>query len=246
MSRPRHAFGQQPGRLVATMLRALAAELSEPGRYARGKAYARDGAVIDIDIREGSIGGLVLGSRPDPYQARILADAAPADELERAGIAHAATMSLLIPGRDELAVSCTCPDAVGTLCKHAVAVLLVFADETSIEPDLLVRWRSPADDRSGVLRPALPRLTPRGRVPGDQSSHRYVATVTARATPAAPAARVDVLAGLLEPGAELPALPEISRHRTPPPPPLALTDPVVRLVHELTESALDAMTRGGR
>ena len=81
MTRPRHAFGQQPGRLAATMLRALAAELSEPGRYARGKAYARDGAVIDIDIREGSIGGLVLGSRPDPYEARLVVDPAGVREV---------------------------------------------------------------------------------------------------------------------------------------------------------------------
>ena len=84
MSRPRRSLGNQPGRLVATMLRALAAELSDPGRYARAKAYARDGAVIEIDIRPGVVAGLVLGSRRDPYEVLLVADPAPADEIAAA------------------------------------------------------------------------------------------------------------------------------------------------------------------
>ena len=140
MSRPRRTIGDQPGRLVATMLRALAAELSDPGRYSRAKAYARDGAVIEIDTRPEIVSGLVLGSRRDPYEVLLVADPAPADEIDRADPAALGSMTMLIPGRDELSVSCTCPDAGGSpgvLCKHAVAVLLVLADETSIEPGLL-------------------------------------------------------------------------------------------------------------
>ncbi len=159
MSRPRRSFGNQPGRLVATMLRALAAELSDPGRYSRAKAYARDGAVIEIDTRPEVVSGLVLGSRRDPYEVLLVADPAPADEIERADPAALASMTMLIPGRDELSVSCSCPDAggfPGMLCKHAVAVLLVLADETNIEPGLLIRWRTAVGDR----RPAAARRHP--------------------------------------------------------------------------------------
>jgi len=245
MTRPRHAFGQQPGRLVATMLRALVAELSEPGRYARGKAYARDGAVIDIDVRETVVSGLVLGSRSDPYETRIVVDPAPADERERAGIGHAATMSLLIPGRDELAVSCTCPDAHGMLCKHACAVLLVFADEASIEPELVTRWRSPADEAGGGWHDELPRLSPRGRVAPVDDHRVTIEAAPHRAAPA-PTVRVDVLAGMLALPGDLPELPKIPRHRPAPPPAIALVDPVVALLHELSTSAVDAIGRRAR
>jgi hypothetical protein len=230
VTRPRHAFGQQRGRLVATMLRALAAELSEPGRYARGKSYARDGAVIDIDLRPGVAAGLVLGSRRDPYEVHLVADPAPADELTRASVAHPATMSLLIPGRDELSVACTCPDAAGSLCKHAVAVLLVLADETSIEPHLLTRWRTAPDSSGDVVRPALTRLAPRGRA------------VAPRREPPAAAARVDVLAGMLGATSELPELPTIAPAEHAPPPAVALADASIRLVDELTRSARAAIT----
>ena len=79
---------------------------------------------------------------------------------------------MLIPGRDELAVSCSCPDAGGApcvLCGHAVAVILVLADETSIEPALFTRWRTAAANAGthpSTLRHRLPR---RGRrSPGRQ------------------------------------------------------------------------------
>ncbi len=168
MSRPRRSLGNQPGRLVATMLRALAAELSDPGRSARAKAYARDGAVIEIDIRPGVVSGLVLGSRRDPYEVFLAADPAPADEIAAANVTKLATLTMLIPGRDELAVSCSCPDAGGApglLCKHAIAVLLVLADETSIEPELLIRWRTSAGEGAGMP-VGVARLPRRGRAIG--------------------------------------------------------------------------------
>ena len=95
MSRPRRSFGNQPGQLVATMLRALAAEVSDPGRYSRAKAYARDGAVIEIDIRPEVVSGLVLGSRREPYEVLLTVDPAPADEIERAHPAQLGSMTML-------------------------------------------------------------------------------------------------------------------------------------------------------
>lgn len=37
MSKPRRPYGNPPGRLPATMIKVLAAELSDQGRLARGK-----------------------------------------------------------------------------------------------------------------------------------------------------------------------------------------------------------------
>jgi hypothetical protein len=229
MTRPRRSFGDQPGRVVATMLRALAAELSDPGRYSRAKSYARDGAVIEIDVRPEVVSGLVLGSRREPYEVFLVADPAPAEEIAAARPAVLGTMTMLTPGRDELAVSCTCPDAdgaIGTLCKHAVALLLVLADETSIEPELLVRWRTKDDDTAGDRRPRrdVVRLPRRGR------------------SVAGPPARVDVLAGTFDTPAPLPRLPDLECRPPAPPPAAALNEPSVRLLHELYASAVDAMS----
>jgi hypothetical protein len=115
------------------MLRALAAEVSDPGRFSRAKQYARDGAVVDIDVEPGAVRGTVQGSRYEPYVAAVYV--APADDT--------ASLLGLIPDRDELMAECTCPDdAWGGFCKHAVATLLVLADEVTAEPEVLAAWRS--------------------------------------------------------------------------------------------------------
>ncbi len=146
MSIPRRLITPHPqGRLPAAMLRALAAELSDPGRFSRAKAYARDGAVLDIEVEPGAARGHVQGSRHEPYAATIFV--APAGDGE--GLLG------LIPERRELMPTCSCPDAeTFGVCKHALAVLLVLADEITIEPDLLTRWRSGPGD-SPVASPEL-------------------------------------------------------------------------------------------
>ena len=65
--RPRRSFGADPkGRLPAAMLRALAAELADPARFGRAKAYARDDAVTDIQVEPGIVRGVVHGHAPIP------------------------------------------------------------------------------------------------------------------------------------------------------------------------------------
>ena len=137
MSTPRRTVGTSAeGRLPAAMLRALAAELSDPGRFARAKGYARDGMVTDIDVAPSAARGLVQGSRYEPYAVTI--HCRPAREGE--GLLG------LIPERDELFLECTCPDAeTFGACKHGLAVLLVLADEISIDPGVLERWRASDD-----------------------------------------------------------------------------------------------------
>lgn len=132
MSRPRTPFGiDLPGKLPATMVRVLAAEMSDQGRLSRGKRYWSDGAVVDIVIGHGAVTAEVQGGRPEPYVVTLEA----ATDAERLGA---------VPSRREVWVRCTCPDDAGTgseACKHAVAALFALADEVSIQPDLLERWR---------------------------------------------------------------------------------------------------------
>jgi hypothetical protein len=128
MSRPRKPFGPNPpGRLPATMIKVLAAELSDQARLSRGRRYWADEAVIDIVVGHGSVTAEIQGSRPQPYVVTI--EANPGDG---------------VPGRREVWVRCTCPDDGGTggeACKHAVAALFALSDEIAIEPDLIARWR---------------------------------------------------------------------------------------------------------
>ena len=128
MTRPRRPFGaDQPGRLQATMLKVLAAEISDPGRLLRGKRLRADDAVVDLVIGHGAATAVVQGSRPDPYVVTLLT---------RAGRS--------VPARRDLTVRCTCPDddaLGGGACKHAVAALFALADEVSLDLDALARWR---------------------------------------------------------------------------------------------------------
>ena len=128
MSPPRRPYGpDQPGRLQATMLKVLAAEMSDPGGLLRGKRMRAEDAVVDIVIGHGAVTAVVQGSRPDPYVVTLLA---------RAGRS--------VPPRRDVTIRCTCPDdegGSGVACKHAVATLFAFADEVSLDLGALTRWR---------------------------------------------------------------------------------------------------------
>lgn len=129
MSRPRKPYGQNPpGRLMGTMIKVLAAEMSDQGRLSRGKRYWADDAVIDIVVGHGAVTAEIQGSRQQPYVVTIEAGGGSG-----------------VPSRREIWAQCTCPDDTGTgadLCKHAVAALFSLADEVTLEPELLDRWRA--------------------------------------------------------------------------------------------------------
>jgi hypothetical protein len=109
------------------MLRVLAAEMSDAARLSRGKRYWSDQAVIDLHVGPGVATAEVQGSRRSPYVAVL-----------RVGPGSGA------PSRRDVDVACSCPDDDGTgihACKHVVAALFALADEVSIEPEVLQRWR---------------------------------------------------------------------------------------------------------
>lgn len=128
MSRPRTPYGPKlAGRLQGTMIKVLAAEMSDQGRLSRGKQLWAEDAVIDIVVGHGAVTAEVQGSRPQPYIVTLRAAAGTG-----------------VPTRRELWVQCTCPDDTGTgadACKHAVAALFTISDEVTIEPELVDRWR---------------------------------------------------------------------------------------------------------
>lgn len=140
MSPPRRPFGNQlPGRLPATMVKVLAAEMSDSSRLSRGKRYHQESAVTDITVGRGVATAEVQGSRSQPYVVTI--EVEPGDG---------------VPTRRDVWLSCTCPDDTGTgrdACKHAVAALMTLSTEIAIEPELLERWRSgrPSRDRTAEV-----------------------------------------------------------------------------------------------
>ena len=132
MTRPRKPFGaNHPGRLPATMVKVLAAEMSDPTRLRRGKQYAKDGSVLDIVIDPGTVTCEIQGSRSTPYIAVVAV--APGDGM---------------PLRRDVKYTCTCPDNDNWdnyACKHVVATLFTLSDELLLEPELLDLWRGRAD-----------------------------------------------------------------------------------------------------
>jgi hypothetical protein len=126
--KPRKPYGANPpGRLPATMIKVLAAELSDQGRLSRGKRYWAEDAVVDMVVGHGALTAVIQGSRPDPYVVTI-----------------EATQGTGVPSKREVWITCTCPDdGVETeACKHAVAALFALSDEVAIEPALVDRWRT--------------------------------------------------------------------------------------------------------
>ena len=130
--KPRKPYGPNPpGRLPATMIKVLAAELSDQGRLSRGKRYWAEDAVVDLVVGHGAVTGVIQGSRPDPYVVTI-----------------EATQGKGVPSKREVWTTCTCPDdGMELACKHAVATLFALSDEVAIEPELLERWRAGSNRR---------------------------------------------------------------------------------------------------
>ncbi len=133
-------------------------------RLNRGRAYARRGQVLSIEVGKGIARAMVQGSRPRLYEvavkirtlqatewtrvtrqlaseagfaARLLAGEMPRDieaAFQRAG-------SSLFPEKSrELATACSCPDWSNP-CKHVAAVYYLLGEEFDRDPFLLFTLR---------------------------------------------------------------------------------------------------------
>ncbi|MBU8856360.1 MULTISPECIES: SWIM zinc finger family protein [unclassified Micromonospora] len=152
-------------------------------RLTRGRAYARRGQVLRLDVSPGTVTAEVQGSRPRPYPVRIGLAAYPSKvwrrlESELAGQAFFSARLLagdlpaeleelfaeagapLFPAAiGELDQSCGCPD-FAVPCKHLAATFYLLAEAFDADPFHLLHWRgrSRADllDRLRTLRGAHP------------------------------------------------------------------------------------------
>ncbi|GGO19422.1 hypothetical protein GCM10010116_39010 [Microbispora rosea subsp. aerata] len=138
----------------------------DPGRLSRGRAYARRGQVLGLDLGSGLVEARVQGSRPEPYHVSVritaygeqewtgLVEALAAQALHRAKLlagemppeiedVFAGCGLPLFPGERGLDMACSCPDW-GFPCKHLSAVLYLLAEAFDDDPFLVLAWRGMA------------------------------------------------------------------------------------------------------
>jgi hypothetical protein len=133
------ADATEAGRLATTLLSVAVAGMAEPNRFRKGRAYVAERAVTRIDVDPGRLTGTVVGTRVDPY--RVIVDVVSTTRAAGAvGAPDRPEVMRLTPEPDDIVVACTCPDDADP-CKHAVAVLLAFANELGPRPELLAEWR---------------------------------------------------------------------------------------------------------
>lgn len=131
-------------------------------RLPRGRTYARNGSVIDLQIKKGKIAAIVSGSDIYTISISIATLAKPtwkrlktecsqsisslfdllqgrfdADVMQR--LAH--PTDGLFPHPKEIAMQCSCPDFAG-LCKHLAAVLYGVGNRLDTSPELLFTLRN--------------------------------------------------------------------------------------------------------
>lgn len=130
-------------------------------RLPRGRRYARNGSVVDLQLAPGLIEAYVAGS--DTYHATITVGSVPkkqwqaicADcaggvesllELLRGKIDKAIMQRLcrqadgLFPTPKQLRFACSCPDGA-SMCKHIAAVLYGVGNRLDAQPELLFSLR---------------------------------------------------------------------------------------------------------
>jgi uncharacterized Zn finger protein len=184
-------------------------------RLARGRAYARRGQVISLDIDAGLVSALVQGSRSRPYRvrvgitalgkaqwaaveaalgasawytARLLAGEMPEDIED---VFSQAGYSLFPASSQELSMDCSCPD-YEVPCKHIAAAFYLLAEAFDADPFAILAWRGrQRDDLLANLASAEPGSR---RVAADQAE-----------PPGPPLA--DLLATFYEPQGPIPATP---------------------------------------
>ncbi len=141
-------------------------------RLTRGRAYARQGQVVSLEVARGEVRSSVQGSRRTPYEvviglapftelvwakvevalveqaiysARLLAGEMP-EELEGVFVEAGAP---LFPRRvDELTLRCSCPDRQ-VPCKHLAATFYLLAERFDADPFQILAWRG--RERSRLL-----------------------------------------------------------------------------------------------
>lgn len=133
-------------------------------RIGRGRSYVRNGAVLDLKIKEGSAEALVQGSGSKPYKVVITID--KLGKLKWKKMTEICnhkidTMETLLSGKfpkefeeafssykdgmfpapKEIHFSCSCPDSA-IMCKHLAAVLYGIGARLDTDPILFFKLRN--------------------------------------------------------------------------------------------------------
>jgi uncharacterized Zn finger protein/superfamily II DNA or RNA helicase len=138
-------------------------------RLPRGRRYANNGSVLDINMDDTDVTATVQGSRPRPYRVNIrlrefsataktrirklIADnVAIATDLSLGTLPHALLpllaeqkISLLPEDWRDITAHCSCPDWANP-CKHLAAVYYIIANEIDKNPFLLFNLRGMATE----------------------------------------------------------------------------------------------------
>jgi uncharacterized Zn finger protein len=133
-------------------------------RLSRGRSYARNGQVVDIQIAPGKVTAKVQGSSAKPYSVRIEVQTLEADAHEQlAGVLssqalfaakllagdmpqeiestfEAAGLMLFPRSGSDLETHCSCPDWSNP-CKHVAAVYYLLGEEFDRDPFLIFTLR---------------------------------------------------------------------------------------------------------
>jgi uncharacterized Zn finger protein len=139
------------------------------GRLSRGRTYARQGQVMELEIGSGLINARVQGSRKTPYNIRVAMPAVESgqwdgiiDALARQAGYAARLLAGELPHEIEdvfaevgvslfpspgsrLSTDCTCPDWANP-CKHVAAVCYLVAEAFDRDPFLLLSFRGRGRD----------------------------------------------------------------------------------------------------
>ena len=143
-------------------------------RLSRGRAYARSGQVLSVEIEPGLVKAKVQGSRPKPYNVRIrIKTLAPhdGDKLAAALSSQVLFTAKLLAGEmphdieqvftasglalfpersSDLDTDCSCPDWSNP-CKHVAAVYYLLGEEFDRDPFLLFKLRGVDRERLMAL-----------------------------------------------------------------------------------------------
>jgi len=156
-------------------------------RLPRGRTYVRNGSLIDLQIKAGRVGALVIGS--EIYQVDIKIErlakprwsdikgqcAGQIDSLVELlqGSISKGVMEIvtrkgkgLFPAPREISLDCSCPDWA-TMCKHVAATLYGVGARLDHKPELLFTLRGvdPAEMvEAAIDRPVTASRSRRGRV----------------------------------------------------------------------------------
>jgi uncharacterized Zn finger protein len=133
-------------------------------RLTRGRAYARQGQVLSIDVEPGIVKAKVQGSRPTPYSVKIRLQPLSDQDWEKVTEAMAAQaifaaklltgemptnieeafsavhLSLFPTAVSDLNTDCSCPDYANP-CKHIAAVYYLLAERFDEDPFLIFKLR---------------------------------------------------------------------------------------------------------